>query len=239
MLYANLVLRNSALDFFRFDGLQRLFTAFQLQKARLRRLGKHAQLDRTHKPRVQGLAEMMNFVGIIAGDDQPVEKIVAAQAHHKKIDGHAPDLQGNDLNAYIAAGVYSDHECHDLADAIQKLERGQFIMIREGTAARNLEALMPLLCDKYSERCMFCTDDKHPNDLLEKGHIDYIVKKAIRLGADPITAVKVACHNAARYFLLNNRGAIAPGYLADFVIIDDFEHFRIEKVFKKGELMVY
>ena len=189
-------------------------------------------------PRVQGLAEMMNFVGIIAGDDQPVEKIVAAQAHHKKIDGHAPDLVGNDLNAYIAAGVYSDHECHDLNDAIAKLERGQFIMIREGTAARNLEALAPLLCDKYSERCMFCTDDKHPNDLLEKGHIDYIVKKAISLGADPITAVKVACHNAARYFLLNNRGAIAPGYLGDFVIIDNFQDFNIEKVYKKGELMV-
>ena len=189
-------------------------------------------------PRVQGLAEMMNFVGIIAGDDQPVEKIVAAQAHHKKIDGHAPDLVGNDLNAYIAAGVYSDHECHDLNDAIAKLERGQFIMIREGTAARNLEALAPLLCDKYSERCMFCTDDKHPNDLLEKGHIDYIVKKAIGLGVDPITAVKVACHNAARYFLLNNRGAIAPGYLGDFVIIDDFQNFNIEKVYKKGELMV-
>ena len=189
-------------------------------------------------PRVQGLAEMMNFVGIIAGDDQPVEKIVAAQAHHKKIDGHAPDLVGNDLNAYIAAGVYSDHECHDLNDAIAKLERGQFIMIREGTAARNLEALLPLLCDKYSERCMFCTDDKHPNDLLEKGHIDYIVKKAIGLGADPITAVKVACHNAARYFLLNNRGAIAPGYLGDFVVIDNFQDFNIEKVYKKGELMV-
>lgn len=189
-------------------------------------------------PRVQGLAEMMNFVGTIAGDDQCVEKIVAAQAHHKKIDGHAPDLVGNDLNAYIAAGVYSDHECHDLQDAIAKLERGQFIMIREGTAARNLEALVPLLCDKYSERCMFCTDDKHPNDLLEKGHIDYIVKKAIGLGVDPITAVKVACHNAARYFLLNNRGAIAPGYLGDFVIIDDFQNFNIEKVFKKGDLMV-
>ena len=189
-------------------------------------------------PRVQGLAEMMNFVGIIAGDDQPVEKIVAAQAHHKKIDGHAPDLVGNDLNAYIAAGVYSDHECHDLNDAIAKLERGQFIMIREGTAARNLEALVPLLCDKYSERCMFCTDDKRPDDLLEKGHIDYIVKKAIGLGVDPITAVKVACHNAARYFLLNNRGAIAPGYLGDFVIIDNFQDFNIEKVYKKGELMV-
>ena len=189
-------------------------------------------------PRVQGLAEMMNFVGIISGDESAVEKIVAAQAHHKKIDGHAPDLLGNDLNAYIAAGVYSDHECHDLDDAIAKLQRGQFIMIREGTAARNLEALMPLLCDKYSERCMFCTDDKHPSDLLEKGHIDYIVKKAISLGADPITTVKVACHNAARYFLLNNRGAIAPGYLGDFVIIDNFNNFNIERVYKKGRLLV-
>ena len=189
-------------------------------------------------PRVQGLAEMMNFVGAINGDEQTVEKIVAAQAHHKKIDGHAPDLQGNDLNAYIAAGVYSDHECHDVKDAIAKLERGQFIMIREGTAARNLEALMPLLTGKYADRCMFCTDDKHPNDLLEKGHIDYIVKKAISLGADPITAVKVACHNAARYFLLNNRGGISPGYLADFVIIDNFQAFNIEQVYKKGVLMV-
>lgn len=189
-------------------------------------------------PRVQGLAEMMNFVGVINGDEQAVEKIVAAQAHHKKIDGHAPDLVGNDLNTYIAAGVYSDHECHDLNDAIAKLQRGQFIMIREGTAARNLEALVPLLCDKYSERCMFCTDDKHPNDLLEKGHIDYIVKRAIALGANPITAVKVACHNAARYFLLNNRGAIAPGYLGDFVLIDNFEKFHIEKVYKRGELLV-
>ena len=189
-------------------------------------------------PRVQGLAEMMNFVGTINGDAQVVEKIVASQAHHKKIDGHAPDLKGNDLNAYVAAGVYSDHECHDLDDAIAKLQRGQFIMIREGTAARNLEALVPLLCDKYVERCMFCTDDKHPNDLLEKGHIDYIVKKAISLGVEPITAIKAACHNAARYFLLNNRGAIAPGYLADFVIIDDFQHFNIEKVYKRGALMV-
>ncbi len=189
-------------------------------------------------PRVQGLAEMMNFVGLIAGDDQPVEKIVAAQAHHKKIDGHAPDLAGNDLNAYIAAGVYSDHECYNAADAIAKLERGQYIMIREGTAARNLEALLPLLCDKYADRCMFCTDDKHPNDLLEKGHIDYIVKKAISLGVDPIIAVKVACHNAARYFLLNNRGAIAPGYLADFVVIDNFNDFNIKQVYKKGILMV-
>ena len=188
-------------------------------------------------PRVQGLAEMMNYVGVVNGDGQVVEKIVASQAHHKKIDGHAPGLSGKDLNAYIAAGVYSDHECSDMEDAMNKLRLGQYIMIREGTAARNLEALMPLLTSQYVARCMFCTDDKHPNDLLEKGHIDYIVKKAISLGADPIVAVKAACHNAARYFLLNNRGAIAPGYLGDFVIIDDFQHFEIEMVYKRGVLM--
>ena len=188
-------------------------------------------------PRVQGLAEMMNYVGVVNGDGQVVEKIVASQAHHKKIDGHAPGLSGKDLNAYIAAGVYSDHECSDMEDAMNKLRLGQYIMIREGTAARNLEALMPLLTSQYVDRCMFCTDDKHPNDLLEKGHIDYIVKKAISLGADPIVAVKAACHNAARYFLLNNRGTIAPGYLGDFVIIDDFQHFEIEMVYKRGVLM--
>ena len=188
-------------------------------------------------PRVQGLAEMMNYVGVVNGDGQVVEKIVASQAHHKKIDGHAPGLSSKELNAYIAAGVYSDHECSDMEDAMNKLRLGQYIMIREGTAARNLEALMPLLTSQYVDRCMFCTDDKHPNDLLEKGHIDYIVKKAISLGADPIVAVKAACHNAARYFLLNNRGAIAPGYLGDFVIIDDFQHFEIEMVYKRGVLM--
>ena len=189
-------------------------------------------------PRVQGLAEMMNYVGAINADPNVIEKIVAAQAHHKKIDGHAPGITGNDLNAYIAAGVYSDHECSTLEDAIAKIERGQFIMIREGTAARNLEALLPLLTPQYADRCMFCCDDKHPSDLLEKGHIDYQVKEAIAHGVDPILAIKVACHHAARYYLLNNRGAIAPGYLADFVIIDNFRDFQIEKVFKRGELMV-
>ena len=189
-------------------------------------------------PRVQGLAEMMNYVGAINADPNVLEKIVAAQAHHKKIDGHAPGITGSDLNAYIAAGVYSDHECSTLDDAIAKIERGQFIMIREGTAARNLEALLPLLTPQYADRCMFCCDDKHPSDLLEKGHIDYQVKEAIARGVDPILAIKVACHHAARYYLLNNRGAIAPGYLADFVIIDNFRDFNIEKVFKRGELMV-
>ncbi len=188
-------------------------------------------------PRVLGLAEMMNFPGVIGADSQVLEKIVAAQAHHKKIDGHAPGLAGNDLNAYVAAGVYSDHECFSLEDALHKLELGQFIMIREGTAAHNLEALLPLLTEKYASRCMFCCDDKHPSDLLDKGHIDYIVREAIRRGVDPIVAVKVACHHAARYFLLNNRGALAPGYLADFVVIDNFQDFQIQQVFKRGRLM--
>ena len=188
----------------------------------------------TH-PRVQGLAEMMNFPGIIAADGSTVAKIVASQAHHKKIDGHAPGLKGNDLNAYIAAGVYSDHECSDLEDALEKLKRGQFIMIREGTAAKNLEALMPLiLSEKLFDRCMFCTDDKHPNDLLEKGHIDYICREAVRMGADPIRTVQVACLHAARYFLLNNRGAIAPGYLADFAIVNNLKDFHVRTVYKKG-----
>jgi len=188
-------------------------------------------------PRVQGLAEMMNFVGVVASDTQVLEKIVAAQANHKRIDGHAPGLTEKDLNAYIAAGVYSDHECYDLNDALEKLHRGQFIMIREGTAARNLQALLPLLTPQYADRCMFCTDDKHPNDLLELGHIDYICKRAIQSGADPILTVKVATHNAARYYHLNNRGAIAPGYLADFAIIDNFQNFRVQMVLKKGAIV--
>ena len=188
-------------------------------------------------PRVQGLAEMMNAYGVIHNDKEVVSKIVAAQAHHKKIDGHAPGLSGKELDTYIAAGVYSDHECSDMEDALAKLRRGQFIMIREGTAARNLEALAPLLTPQYAERCMFCTDDKHPNDLLEKGHIDYICREAInKYGVDPIIAVKAAGHHAARYFLLNNRGAIAPGYLADFAIIDNFKDFNVQMVFKKGKL---
>ena len=187
-------------------------------------------------PRVQGLAEMMNFPGIIAADGATVAKIIASQAHHKKIDGHAPGLTGKDLNAYIAAGVYSDHECADLEDAMEKLRLGQFIMIREGTAAKNLEALMPLIrSEKYFDRCMFCTDDKHPSDLLEKGHIDYICREAVRMGADPIRTVQVACLHAARYFLLNNRGAIAPGYLADFAIVEDLKDFHVVTVYKKGQ----
>lgn len=187
--------------------------------------------------KVLGLAEMMNYVGVINGDKNVLSKIVTSQAHHKKIDGHAPELSGNDLNAYIAAGVYSDHECSTFENALEKLRKGQFIMIREGTAAHNLKALMPLLTQQYYSRCMFATDDKHPSDLLHGGHIDYIVKQALKNGADPIVALKTATHHAARYFLLNNKGAIASGYLADMVVVDNLEDFNVETVFKRGKLV--
>lgn len=187
--------------------------------------------------KVLGLAEMMNYVGVINGDKNVLSKIVTSQAHHKKIDGHAPELSGNDLNAYIAAGVYSDHECSTFENALEKLRKGQFIMIREGTAAHNLKALMPLLTQQYYSRCMFATDDKHPSDLLYGGHIDYIVKQALKNGADPIVALKTATHHAARYFLLNNKGAIASGYLADIVVVDNLEYFNVETVFKRGKLV--
>ena len=192
-------------------------------------------LDNNKK--VLGLAEMMNYVGVINGDKNVLSKIVTSQAHHKKIDGHAPELSGNDLNAYIAAGVYSDHECSTFENALEKLRKGQFIMIREGTAAHNLKALMPLLTQQYYSRCMFATDDKHPSDLLYGGHIDYIVKQALKNGADPIVALKTATHHAARYFLLNNKGAIASGYLADIVVVDNLEDFNVETVFKRGKLV--
>lgn len=189
-----------------------------------------------HK-KVLGLAEMMNYVGIINGEDEVVSKIIASQAHHKKIDGHAPELYGNDLNAYIAAGVYSDHECSTFENALEKLRKGQFVMIREGTAAHNLKALTPLLNREYYSRCMFATDDKHPSDLLYGGHIDYIVKQALSDGVDPIVALKTATHHAARYFLLNNKGAIASGYLADLVVIDNLSDFNVETVFKRGKIV--
>ena len=190
------------------------------------------------RPRVLGLAEMMNFPGVISGDSGTLAKIAASQSHHKKIDGHAPCLTGKDLNAYVAAGVYSDHECATVEDALNKLRLGQFIMVRDGTAARNLEALIPLIqSPKYFDRCMFCTDDKHPSDLLEKGHMDYICREAVRLGADPIQVVQVATLHAARYFLLNNRGAIAPGFLADLAVVEDLTGFHVTDVYKQGKLV--
>ena len=186
-------------------------------------------------PRVLGLAEMMNYYGVIHGEQSVLTKLASAQQKGKRIDGHAPGLGGKDLEAYVACGIGSDHECSSLPEAKAKLSLGQYIMIREGTAAQNLAALAPLLTPQYAQRCMFCTDDKHPNDLLDKGHIDYIVRNAVLChGADPVIAVKVSSFQAAQYFHLDNRGAIAPGYMADIVAVDNLQNFQVQQVWKKG-----
>jgi len=189
-------------------------------------------------PRVLGLAEMMDYPGVTSCDATPLNKIIRAHAQQKLVDGHAPGLSGALLNAYVGAGIYSDHECATFENAREKLRNGQYIMIREGTAAQNLEALMGLLTPQYAPRCMFATDDKHPLDLLQKGHIDYLARKAIRLGADPLLTVGLTSCHAAQYFGLRDKGAIAPGYAADFAVLNDLERFDVCMVFKNGS-MVY
>ena len=185
--------------------------------------------------RVLGLGEMMDFYGVANADEDILRKIALTLEDGRVVDGHCPDLTGKDLNAYIAAGVSTDHECYALEEAMEKLRRGMYILIREGTAAHNLAALMPLLKSRYADRCMFCTDDKHPNDILERGHIDYLVKTAIHEGISPGVVIKAASFNPARHYHVARQGAIAPGYQADIVVIDSFENFNIERVYKNGK----
>ncbi len=198
-----------------------------------------AELEPFYKEdQVAGLAELMNSYGTVRADEEIIRKIQGANSCGKRIDGHAPFLTGKDLNAYITSGVGSDHECSSFEEALEKLKRGQYIMIREGTAARNLEALLSLFDDKYCDRCMLVTDDKHGNDLIDNGHIDYIIRKAVKAGKNPLNAIKMATLNAAAYFGLKNRGAIAPGYIADIIVLSDLDDFSVEKVFKNGCLTV-
>ena len=187
-------------------------------------------------PRVLGLAEVMDAGSVICAEKSTMDKLEQARNWEKRIDGHAPFLSGKELNAYVTAGVRSDHECSCEAEAMEKMRRGQWIMIREGTAAHNLEALMGLFQAPYCYQAMLVTDDKHPNDLLHLGHIDAIIKKAVHLGADPIKAVKMGSFHAAQYFGLFDRGAVAPGYRADLVIVSDLENFEIRGVYKDGRL---
>jgi adenine deaminase len=182
--------------------------------------------------RVLGLAEVMNYPGVISRDPQVLEKIKLAGTKH--IDGHAPGLTGKDLTSYISAGITSDHECTSLEEAREKLRLGMYIMIREGSAAKNLSDLMPLVTPKNSSRFLFVSDDRHPADILREGHIDFMVKTAIKNGLDPIVALQIASHNAARYFGLRDLGAIAPGYRADIAVLDELENPSVLKVFKDG-----
>ena len=186
--------------------------------------------------RIVGLGEMMNFPGVIFRDDAVIQKIKDTLAHQKPVDGHCPGLTGKDLSAYAAAGITSDHECTTAEEAMEKLRLGMQLMIREGTGAKNLKALLPVINEKTAHRIMWCTDDRHPHDICEQGHIDFMIRTAIQNSLDPITAIQIATINPARYFGLKRLGAIAPGCKADMVVFPDLNNLTAEEVYTAGNL---
>ncbi|HSQ87693.1 adenine deaminase [Romboutsia sp.] len=188
-------------------------------------------------PRILGLGEMMNYPGVIYKDEEVINKIELAHKNNKFIDGHGPNMKNEELNAYVISGVGTEHECSNVDEMIERLRLGMYIMIREGSAARNLETLVRGVNNFNYQRCLFCTDDKHPEDILNKGHIDNNIRLSIKNGIDPISAIQMATINAATCYNLKNIGAIAPGYYADILIVDDLKEFNVEKVYKKGMLV--
>lgn len=188
-------------------------------------------------PWVVGVAELMSFPDVVAGDRAQLAKVAVAEALGKATEGHAPGLSGRDLQAYLAAGIGSDHESTSLEEGREKLAAGAFLMIREGSVTRDLDALMPLVDVRFSDRIGFVTDDRFPTDLLDEGGLDVLVRRAIAAGADPVYAVRCASWNTARHHRLPRRGAIAPGYQADVVVVDDLTSFHAALVIKDGRLV--
>ncbi len=188
--------------------------------------------------RVLGLAEVMNYPGVLRGEPKVLEKISSALAHGKVVNGHAPLLRGKDLDAYLSKGINDDHECSTFPEAKERIEKGQWVMIREGTSAHNLEGLIGLFEEPYCYRCLLVTDDKHPKDLLENGHIDAIIRKAVRLGEDPIIGIRMASLQAAQCFGLKGVGAIAPGYQGDILVLNSLEDVDVKDVYLHGRLVV-
>jgi adenine deaminase len=188
-----------------------------------------------HDERVAGVAELMNFPGVFLGAKSELAKIDAGKG--KCVDGHAPGLRGKNLNAYVLAGVRSDHESTEVAEAREKLRLGMHILLREGSTERNLATLIPLINSHNAQNCSFATDDKLAGDLVHEGHIDHCVRKAIRLGLPPISALQIATINTARHYRLQNLGAIAPRFWADFIVFDDLKKFSVRQVYKKGALV--
>jgi adenine deaminase len=187
--------------------------------------------------RMVALAEMMNYPGVIYGDPQVLSKIENTLKARKRIDGHAPAVSGKNLFSYLSAGISSDHECTTAAEALEKLGAGMHIMVREGTCARNLHALLPVINHRTAQRMMWCTDDRHPHDLLEEGHIDSIVRSAVHAGVDPVTAIQMATIHPASYYGLRDKGAIAPGRSADMIFFPDIADPVVDKVFCRGRLL--
>jgi adenine deaminase len=184
---------------------------------------------------VLGLAEVMNYPGVLNAEPDVLDKIKIVP--DKRVDGHAPGLQGKDLNGYITAGVQSDHECTTVEEAREKLNRGMFVIIREGSGTKNLLDLLPLITPENERHCFFCTDDRHPNDILHYGHINFMIKSSIKAGLSPVTAIRLATLNTAEYFGLHKLGAIGPGKTADLVVFDNFADLNIHRVYKNGALV--
>lgn len=188
-------------------------------------------------PKVLGLGEMMNYPGVMYKDDEVIKKLKLAHDNNKIIDGHGPNIKNEELNAYVISGVSTEHECSTVEEMINRIRLGMYVMIREGSAARNLEDLIKGVNKFNYQRCLFCTDDKHPQDMLENGHIDNNVRMAIKSGINPIIAIQMATINAANCYNLKKIGAIAPRYYADILIVDNLEDFNIEQVYKRGTLV--
>jgi adenine deaminase len=193
--------------------------------------------SRINNPRVIGLGEMMNVPGVVFNDDQVLEKMISCLDAGKHIDGHSPGTTGAMLDAYCDSHVMSDHECDSVNEMHEKIRKGMYVMLREGSACRNLLTLLPGVTAKNLDRCLFCTDDRQPKSILEEGDIDNNVRMAINAGMDPLDAVKIATLNGALCHRLYDRGAIAPGYKADFLIVDDLKSFKPRMVFKDGVLV--
>ncbi|UCB51377.1 MAG: adenine deaminase [Deltaproteobacteria bacterium] len=189
-----------------------------------------------NETRILGLAEMMNFPGVLMGTPEVLQKLPLFG--DKIIDGHAPSLRGYDLQAYVTAGMRSDHEATDRTEGMEKVSSGMMLMIREGTAAKNLEDLLPLVTPENARRFCFVSDDLHPQEIRQRGHLNYIIRKAIDLGLDPVRAIQMATLNPAEYFGLKDRGAVAPGFRADLAVLHDLERFELDKVFKGGKRVV-
>ena len=182
---------------------------------------------------VVGLGEVMNVPGVLENDREIFDKLKIAFG--KSIEGHAPGLMGKDLYAYITSGIRSDHESFGKEEALEKLSAGMTVMIREGSVAKNLKTLVGIVNDTNQSRFCLVSDDRNPIDLVEKGHLDYTIRKAISYGLDPVSAIRMATLNPARHFGLRNAGAVAPGYFADFIVVDNLSKFGVTNVYKRGE----
>ena len=184
-----------------------------------------------------GLGEFMNFPGVINNDEDVIDKLVAAKKQGKWIDGHGSGLEGNALNAYVSAGILADHECSTVEEMKERLARGQYILLRQGSACHNLRTLLQGVTPENSRRCLLCSDDRQPKTILHEGHLDNHLRICVEEGIDPVTAIRMATLNAAECFGLKDRGAIAPGYRADIVLMDDLKAFNVNRVWIEGKLV--